>query len=122
MRYRVLISLLALSLNAAAAEQSTDLPSCDIQGQQAVVGETGGQISDLGQAHISVRANILSADIGTSRKARNITQVEADRMIKRVQAIRNETDDFVSQQGFLSAGEKASFDRELDGIATQLCK
>jgi hypothetical protein len=69
MRYRILVSLLALSLNAVAAQQSIELPSCDVQGQQAVVGESGGQISDLGQAHMSVRANILIADIGTSRKA-----------------------------------------------------
>lgn len=122
MRYRILIPLLALSLNAVAEKQNIDLPSCDVQGQHAVVGETGGPVSDLGQAHISVRANILIADIGTLRKARNITQAEADRMFKRVEAIRNETDRFVSHQGFLSAGEKASFDRELDGIATQLCK
>jgi len=122
MRYGILVSLLALSLNAVAAQQSIDLPSCDVQGQHAVVGEIGGQISDPGQAHISVRANILSTDIGTLRKARKITQVEANRMIKHIVTIRNQTDRFVNQQGFLSAAERASFDREFDAIAMKLCR
>ncbi len=43
------------------------------------------------QAVVSLRASILSAHIGTSRKARKITQVEADLMIKRVVDIRNQT-------------------------------
>jgi hypothetical protein len=43
-------------------------------------------------------------------------------MVKRVENVRNETNRFVEQQGFLSAAEKASFDREFDAIATQLCR
>lgn len=122
MKYSILASLLALSLNASAAQQSLDLPSCDIKAQRELVGETGGKITDPRQAHISVRANILSADIGTTRKARKISQAQADRMIERVEAVRHQTDQFVHQQGFLSAAEKASFDREFDSLAMQLCK
>ena len=69
MKYMVFTSLLALNVNATAAQQSLDLPSCDIQNQRGVVGEIGGQITDPRQAHISVRANVLSANISTSRKA-----------------------------------------------------
>ncbi|WP_296251570.1 hypothetical protein [Pseudomonas sp. UBA4194] len=86
------------------------------------MGATGAKITDPRQAHISVRANILSADIGTKRKARKITQAEADQLIERVAAIRRQTDQFVQQQGFLSAAENASFDREFESIALQLCK
>ena len=122
MKYSILASLLVLSLNASAAQQSSDLPSCNIKAQRELMGETGGKITDPRQAHISVRANILSADIGTTRKARKITQTQADQMIERVAAIRRQTDQFVQQQGFLSAAENASFDREFDSIALQLCK
>lgn len=109
-------------MKALAAQQSIDLPRCDVQSQREVVGEAGGQISDPRQAYISVRANILNADIGSSRKARYMTSVEADRMIKCVDAIRSQTNRFVKLQGFSSAAEKTSFDRELDAIAMQLCR
>ncbi len=122
MKYKILASLLALSLNAVAAQQNLDLPSCDLQGQRELVGEISGKIIDTRQAHISVRANVLSADIGTTRKARRITQSEAEQMIKSIEAIRQQTDRFVEEQGFLSAAEKASFEREFDTIAMQLCK
>jgi hypothetical protein len=122
MKFILLATLAALSLNAVAAQRPLELPSCDIQGQRAMVGETGGKITDIRQAHISVRANILTADISTKRKARRITQVEADHMFRRVEAVRQQNDSLVKQQGFLSAAEKASFDREFDSIALQLCK
>ena len=122
MKYKILASLVVVSLNAVGAQNSFELQSCDVQSQRAVVGETGGRISDIWQAHISVRANVLSADISTTRKARKITQVEAERMYNRVESIRHQNDRFVEQQGFLSAAEKASFDREFDALALQLCK
>ncbi|NJP03565.1 hypothetical protein HBH25_22310 [Pseudomonas sp. hsmgli-8] len=122
MKHIVFASLLALNMTATAAQQRLDFPSCDIQNQREVVGKTGGQIADPRQAHISVRANVLSADISTSRKARRITEVEAQRMVKRVEDVRYRTNRFVEQQGFLSAAEKASYDRELDAIASSLCK
>ncbi|MDZ5603901.1 hypothetical protein SJI00_14060 [Pseudomonas sp. RP23018S] len=46
MKYVILAPVLALSLNAVAAQQGAVLPSCDLQQQREVVGETGGQISD----------------------------------------------------------------------------
>ncbi len=122
MKYKILASLIAVSLNTVAAQKSFELQSCDVESQRAVVGETGGKLSDTRQAHISVRANVLSADISTTRKARKLTQVEAERMLNRVEAIRDQTNQFVEQQGFLSAAEKASFDREFDAIAMRLCK
>lgn len=122
MKYRILIPLSVLSLNAAADLKKLDLQSCDVQGQRELVGEIGEKITDSRQAHISVRANILSADISTTRKTRQITEAEAEHMINRVETIRHQTDRFVQQQGFLSAAEKASFDREFDDIAEKLCR
>ncbi|WP_233499571.1 MULTISPECIES: hypothetical protein [unclassified Pantoea] len=79
-------------------------------------------MSDPLQAHISVRANILQADIGTARKARVLTQLRADKLWQRVEVVRRDTDRLVQKQGFLSAAERASYDRELDDVAAVLCR
>ena len=79
-------------------------------------------MSDPLQAHVSVRANILQADIGTARKARALTQLGADKLWQRVEAVRRDTDRLVQKQGFLSAAERASYDRELDDVAAVLCR
>jgi hypothetical protein len=121
MKYGFLIALATLSLDALAAPH-LNLPGCNLQEQHALTGQLGGQITDARQAHVSVRADILSADISTSRKARNLTQAQADQMIKRIEEVRIQSDHFVAQQGFLSAAENASFDREFDGIASKLCQ
>lgn len=121
-RFICIFILAALSSSAIAAGPGLSLPSCNLEEQRALVGETGGQITDIRQAHISMRANVLSADLSSSRKARRLTERQADRMIKRIEEIRSEADRFVKQQVFLSATEKASMDRKFDAIAKRLCK
>lgn len=121
---KLVIALLftGLSFNAVAAQPRLDLPSCDIAQQRALNAETGGSIKDPGQARIAQRANTLVADIGTLRKARQLTEKRAQQMMARIDEVRTQTDGFVKQQGFLSAGEEASFQREFDSIASQLCR
>lgn len=122
MKFLTAVLLASLSSAALAAQPALDLPSCDLAEQRALPGETGGSVKDPGQAHISERANVLVADIGTSRKARHITQDQAEKLTKRIESVRSQTEGFVKEQGFLSAGERASFDREFDAIAQKLCK
>ena len=122
MKFLTAVLLASLSSAALAAQPALDLPSCDLAGQRALPGEIGGSVKDAGQAHISERANVLVADIGTSRKARHITQDQAEKLTKRIESVRSQTEGFVKEQGFLSAGERASFDREFDAIAQKLCK
>lgn len=122
MKQYALMVMTALSLQAVAAQPGPILPSCGLQMQRALEGETGGTITDVRQAHISARANVLAADISTARKARKITEAEANQMTSRVQDVRVKTQGFVDQQGFLSAAENASFDRELDAVSMQLCR
>ncbi|MGE1151774.1 hypothetical protein [Pseudomonas kitaguniensis] len=122
MKYIYILVLSALSLSSMAADRGLDLPSCNLQEQRAWVGKTGGQITDIRQAHISERGNVLIADISTSRKARKITEAQAKQMSNRIEDIRLQSDRFVKQQGFLSAAENASFDRDLDAIAQKLCQ
>lgn len=97
-------------------------PSCDIKAQHDLKGETGGSIRDPLQAHISVRVNVLQADIGNARKARHLTEAQSEQLWRHADRIRKDTDGDVKQQGFLSAAERASYDRELDDIAGRLCR
>lgn len=118
--------LLSLALGACTKEQrphdDLGLPSCNLEQQREVPGELGGAISDPRQAHISMRANVLLADVSTARKAQRISQAQATVFSERIAAVRNQTDALVRQQSFLSAAERASFDREFDGIAAQICQ
>lgn len=116
------IFLATMALSAMAVERQPDLPSCDLAAQRALSGQTGGDIVDPGLAHISLRANILEADVGTSRKARTLSQRTADRLFQRIEMVRSDSIGFVRQQGFLSAAERASYDREFNAIARRICK
>lgn len=114
----------AALLGAADADANAAVPtypSCDLKTQHALRSDVGGSVTDPRQAHIAARANILEADLGTARKARVLTQAEADRLYKRVEAARIGANRYTAQQGFLSAGETASYDRELDAVAMQVC-
>lgn len=94
-----------------------------MQTQRDVKGETRGSITDPLEAHISVRINVLQADISTARKARRLTQAQAqaDMLWQHSSRVRNDTMQFVKQQGFLSAAERTSYDRKLDELASKLC-
>lgn len=122
MKILLAATLSLLPLLADAALKAPDYPGCDLKTQRHVEGETGGEISDPRQAHIAVRADILQADIGNARKARSLSQVQADKLWRRVARIRQDANGFVKKQGFLSAGERASYDRELDEVAAELCQ
>lgn len=126
MRSLIPLLLLPLALGACTREplrhDDLGLPSCNLQQQRELPGELGGAITDLRQAHVSMRANVLLADVSTARKARRISQEQATAFSERIAAVRSQTDALVGQQGFLSAAERASFDREFDGIATQICQ
>ncbi|AXA65420.1 hypothetical protein [Pseudomonas oryzihabitans] len=126
MKSLIPLLLLPLALGACTREpirqNDLGLPSCDLQQQRQLPGELGGAISDPRQAHVSLRGNVLLADVSTARKARRISQEQATTFSERIVAVRSQTDDLVRQQGFLSAAERASFDREFDGIATQICQ
>lgn len=116
------VVLVASATGAVAQTPRQDYPSCNRTAQHAVAGHLGGSIKDPRQAHISVRANILQADIGTARKVRRISERQAAQLWQRVDKVRRATDRFVAKQGFLSAAERASYDRELDAIALQICR
>lgn len=118
----LVLSLLVIPFLSEAALTAPGYPGCNIKEQHLIKGEVGGSVTDPLQAHISVRSNILQADISTARKARVLTQARADKLWQRVEVVRNDADNLVKKQGFLSAGERASYDRELDDVAKTLCQ
>ena len=118
---------LALLLAAAAAPQGhetwqRDYPSCDLPAQRGLVARTSGQVRDPRLAHILMRVNVLQADIGNARIARHLPQRDSQRLWNQAAAIMRDANHLTRQQGFLSAGERASYDRALDTIATRLCR
>lgn len=115
----------ALALLAASADAQTftqQFPSCDLRTQHALGGDLGGSIRDPRQAHIQMRSNILQADIGSAKKAGRLTRASAGRLYRRVETVRTGADRHAARQGFLSAGEVASYDRALDAVAAKVCR
>lgn len=122
MKVLIACALVLSAADAHAKASALDYPSCDLETQHGVKGDAGGSITDPRQARISVRANIIEADLGTARRARHLTQATTDLLYKRVEAVRAGADRYTKRQGFLSAGEAASYDRELDTVAMQVCR
>ncbi|WP_152046555.1 hypothetical protein [Aureimonas psammosilenae] len=121
-KYLASALILAAATTASAQTPKQDYQSCDLKSQQTLQAEVGGNIKDPLQAHVSRRGNVLQADIGNARKARHVTQREADALWQRVEKVRTEADGLVVSQGFLSAAERASYDRELDDVASVICR
>lgn len=121
MKVLVAVTFALIAAGTDARTTKRQYPSCDLRSQHAAKGALGGSIMDPRQAHISMRANVLQADLGNARKARRLTQANADRLFKRVEMVRTSADRQTKKQGFLSAGEVASYDRELDAVAVKVC-
>lgn len=116
-------AMLAFSVASANAQAPKPAyPGCDMPAQHVLKGTTGGSLKEAMQAHIVGRIGILQADIRTARKAGRLTRTKAAALLKRTTAVQRDVHGFVVKQGFLSAAERASYDRELDGIAMQLCR
>jgi len=121
MKAYLLTILVLITTSAGAQTLEQRYPACDLTAQHELKSRLGGSITDPRQAHISSRSNILEADLGTARKARRLTQNETDQLYRRVEAVRSGANHYTRKQGFLSAAEVASYDRELDAIAMQAC-
>jgi len=106
------------AMNGVVAQE---LPSCNPVASDVLLGKVGGGVEDPRQAHILTRLNTLQADVATAQRGRQISTSQAEELAKRGDAIRQEVAGYVKQQGFLSAAERASYDRELDAMAGKLC-
>lgn len=114
--------LLCLLLPLMALATAPDYPGCDLNVQHPLMAAPVGSMTDVREAHIVMRADVLQADIGNARKARQLTQPEARALWQDIAQVRKDSARWVKVQGFLSAAERASYDRALDRVAVQLCK
>ena len=112
---------MALSHTAAAIAPSPFWPSCDISLQQGIMADNGSSDSDPLLSHISLRVNVIQADAGTARKAGKLSESQTEMIWHHADRIRADAARYAREQGFLSAAERASFDRELDEVAGRLC-
>jgi len=115
------VILMALSHTAAAIAPSPFWPSCDISVQHAIRANNGSSDSDPLLSHISLRVNVIQADAGTARKAGKLSESQTEMIWHHADRIRADAAHYAREQGFLSAAERASFDRELDEVAGRLC-
>lgn len=114
--------MLAVTATAACAQTpAADYPSCDLPVQRDLTGTLPATDPGANQQHLQIRANILEADIGTARKARYLSEQDAAAAFASVQTVRRDAESFAEAQGFVSAAERASYDRQLDAVATTLC-
>lgn len=119
MRYLIPLAFALIATAAEARSWQNDYPSCNVTEQRHLKSGSG---KTMMQDHISMRVKILQADIATAGKARPISKQQSQRLWNRVDAIGKASDRLAAKQGFLSAAERASYDRQLDAIALQLCK
>ncbi|ORM61546.1 hypothetical protein HA45_20610 [Pantoea rodasii] len=113
--------LLAVKHVPAAVPPSPFWPSCDISLQHDLRDNNGASQSDPLLSHISLRVNAIQADAGTARKAGKLSESQTEMIWHHADRIRTDATRYAHEQGFLSAAERASSDRELDEVAGRLC-
>lgn len=90
-----------VTASAFAASSSTQHPPFD---------------SRANENHLSLRANVIEAEMGNARKGGAMTPATVQANLARLARVREEAAVYQRKQGFVSAAERASYDRELDAI------
>ncbi|WP_313739989.1 hypothetical protein [Pseudomonas sp.] len=116
----VLLSFM-LCASAQAAQLLKDYPSCTTSAQEANHLKATGPTEDPLHNHILARVEALSDDLRSAKRTRTVSASDASALIDRIEAVRASADRDVKGQGFLSAGERASYDRELNAVALAFC-
>ncbi len=115
------VIFIALNHPATAVPSYPFWPSCDISVQHGIRADNGSSDSDPLLSHISMRVNVIQADAGTARKAGKLSESQTEMIWHHADRIRADATRYASEQGFLSAAERTSLDRELDEVAGRLC-
>ncbi len=111
----VLASLLAVAIPAALLAQ-TSLASSGATNQAAAPAPT----KDALLQRLTARAESLSAQITTAEKSGHLFHAESTVLSTKVTQVVKKARADHANQGFLSAGESASYMRELDQIQSTL--
>jgi hypothetical protein len=73
-------------------------------------------------ARLLTRAADVEARLATATRARRVTPAQATALRKKIDWVRKDSAKYVKQQGFLSAGEAASYDRTLGEVEAKLAR
>jgi len=76
--------------------------------------------ADALQAKLTARTNAVDAKLTEASKAGRVSAADATGMKKKLAWIRKDSAKYAKQQGFLSAGESASYNRTLDEVEAKL--
>jgi hypothetical protein len=76
--------------------------------------------ADALQTRLIARTSAVDTKLTRARKAGRVSTTEAAQMQKKLAWVRADSAKYVKQQGFLSAGESASYSRTLDEIEAKL--
>lgn len=76
--------------------------------------------ADALRAKLAARTDAVDAKLTAARTAGRVSVTDAGRMKKKLGLVRMDSARYVKQQGFLSAGESASYNRILDEIEAKL--
>lgn len=79
-----------------------------------------GHKADVLQTKLTARIGAVEAKLTAARKAGRVSAVNAAQMKKKIDWVRTDSVKYVKQQGFLSAGESASYNRTLGEIEAKL--
>lgn len=80
-------------------------------GLEAHTDATGLSVSQADQNKIGLRAAALQAQLGQATKAQKLTQPTTNALYAELGAVRTSVTTLAKQQGFVSAAEKASYQR-----------
>lgn len=76
--------------------------------------------TDALDAKLTARIQAVDVKLTAARKAGRVSAAQATQMRKKLDWVRVDSARYVRKQGFLSAGESASYNRTLDALETKL--
>ncbi len=116
----MLATLAAAPLSAQSWRQ--DYPSCDLDAAADAQGADRRHDPRSAPGPYRDARQYPPGGYQHRRKARRLSQAEAQTLWNTVARIHRDANRFVAKQGFLSAGETASYDRALDGVAMRVVR
>lgn len=117
----VLLSFM-LCAGVQAAPSLKTYSSCKMSAQNAAELKASGPTTDALHNHILLRVETLTNDIREADRLHTVSASVAGGLIERIEAVKSSAARDVKNQGFLSAAERASYDRELNAVAAEFCE
>ncbi|MBB6132656.1 hypothetical protein HD842_000767 [Massilia aurea] len=122
MKYAYLFLSFSIFISPFSNADNGNLSSCSLLKQKAFANQANVKPEKMGQSYILARIDFLQKDLKIVRNYKNVSKKKTNKLGNLIEKSYSETIKLVREKGFLSAGERASYDRELDIIANDLCQ